>query len=371
LEVRGEIRLRRKTVESSPELIYMIFMLVQFMIMILILLDEASPWSFLLFLMAVLSIMIRWRFRIPEYYMLMDVSVNIVFSYFMPEVSVYLYLFVYYFIFHGKFRYSIIPLFSAFLLGGSNTDVTYVGGSLIAIIIIYLWKKDVLSQRQKTDDLRKRIYELEETQANLLLDYRATEQLTRLTERHRIAEILHDDLGHELTAAHLSLKAAVVILENENTKAQDSVKKSMKRLETGLTRLKESVSQLEPLENSISLDINELIEAFPYKTELHIEGNMNHLPSFVIQLIHMSLKEALTNVVKHAKPTKVEVYLEITETIARLTVKNDGVIHENRIHPYSGLRYMRKRLEAVYGSLSVQKVGKSYMLIVIIPVHRR
>ena len=363
--------MKRKAVESSPELIYVIFMLVQFMIMILILLAEASPWSFLLFLMAVLSIMIRWRFRIPEYYMLMDVSVNIVFSYFMPEVSMYLYLFVYYFIYHGKFRYSIVPLFSAFLLGGGNADFTYISGSLIAIIIIYLWKKDTLSQRQNTDNLRRRIYELEETQANLLLDYQATEQLTRLTERHRIAEILHDDLGHELTAAHLSLKAAAVILDNENTKAGDSVKKSMKRLENGLTRLKESVSQLEPLENTISIGIDELIEGFPYKTEVHIEGNPNQLKSFVLQLIHMSLKEALTNVIKHANPTKVEVYLEVTDTIVRLTVKNDGVIEDQRVQPYSGLRYMRKRLEAIYGSLSVQKLGQSYMLIVIIPVHRR
>lgn len=83
----------------------------------------------------------------------------------------------------------------------------------------------------------------------------------------------------------------------------------------------------------------------------------------------MSVKEALTNITKHALPKMINVSLEVTEYIVRIIVENDGVIDKNGKMDGNGLRYMRNRLEAVNGSLSIQKKD-TFKLIITIPIER-
>src|SRR5690606_2525439 len=109
------------------------------------------------------------------------------------------------------------------------------------------WEKDITSNKELIDSLRQRIYNLELIQSQLLTDYQDTERLSRLAERQRIAEILHDSLGHELTAAHLSLKAYKALLgTNRIDQANMTLSKAEQRLENALHQLKDSVKYIEP-----------------------------------------------------------------------------------------------------------------------------
>ena len=80
----------------------------------------------------------------------------------------------------------------------------------------------------------------------------------------------------------------------------------------------------------------------------------------------MSVKEALTNITKHAAPHEITVNLTITDNIVKLVIENDGIISKDNKDTGNGLRYMRSRLEAINGSLSIQK-EHSFKLIIILP----
>lgn len=361
--------MRRKPMEFSPRMVYMALMLILFLALLFFFVKGRSPWVFLLFLMSVFSILIRWRFSIKEYMMMYDVSLYIVLSLLYPGESIFLTLPVFYFTYHGRFLFAMYPLSFGLYFSRGSESLFYTGVLLIGITL-YLWERESRKYRENADQLRNRIYQLEETEATLLLDYQDTERMSRLAERQRIAEILHDNLGHELTAAHLSLKAADTIIQSEDTPAKVPIRKSLERLEKSLTQLKESVRQLEPEKDNLSLNFEELTDRFPVPVKMDIEGDVRQLKPYVRQLLHMSLKEALTNVTKHAHPSLVEIGLEVTDNIARLTVKNDGVYEERSIHSGNGIRYMRKRLEAVHGSLSTQKGKDDFLLIVIIPLQK-
>ena len=361
--------MRRNPLEISPRIVYMAFMLFQFLVLFFFFVKGRSSWVFLLFLMTIFSILIRWRFSVKEFNMLYDVSLYIALSFLYPEGSIFLILTVFYFTFHGRYLFAFYPLGFGLYFSGGDAALYYAGVFLLGITL-HLWDRESRKHQENADELRSRIYQLEETQANLLLDYQDTERMSRLTERQRIAEILHDNLGHELTAAHLSLKAADTIIQGEDTPAKIPLRKSMERLESSLRQLKESVRQLEPEKDNLDLNFEELTDRFPFPVRLEVQGDARQLKPYVRQLLHMSLKEALTNATKHAHPKLVDISLEVTETIARLTVKNDGVYEERSIHSGNGIRYMRKRLEAVHGSLSTQKGKDDFLLVIIIPLQK-
>ena len=81
----------------------------------------------------------------------------------------------------------------------------------------------------------------------------------------------------------------------------------------------------------------------------------------------MSVKEALTNITKHAVPIHINLNLAVTDYIVKLTIENDGIRNSNDKITGNGLRYMRSRLEAINGSVSIQKQD-SFKLIIIIPI---
>ena len=41
----------------------------------------------------------------------------------------------------------------------------------------------------------------------------------------------------------------------------------------------------------------------------------------------MTVREALTNITKHARPSKVNISLKVTDYSVRLTIENDGIIN--------------------------------------------
>lgn len=211
---------------------------------------------------------------------------------------------------------------------------------------------------------------MELIQSRLLSDYQDTETISRLTERQRIAEILHDNLGHELTAAHLSLKAYRALMDTKQfEKADITLRKSEKRLENALHQLKNSVKSIEP---NIEIGLNDIVNlcnTYIYPVDFKHKGDISKLKPYIWQLTLMSIKEALTNITKHARPKTVNISLEVTEYIVRITIENDGIIDSSGKREGNGLRYMRNRLEAVNGSLSIQKQD-IFKLIVIIPIER-
>jgi signal transduction histidine kinase len=351
----------------NPQTLYIFIMLVQLLILFSMIVPVDNPMVFLLFIFIVFSITLRWRFNLKPVYMLIDATIIIVISILYTPSYLCLFIFAYYFAYKNKFAY-MIPLV---LIGIIFNDSTYYLLLLQAILfgaILYLWSKDNVYNIDLTDSLRRRIYELELVQSHLLSDYQDTERISRLTERQRIAEILHDSLGHELTAAHLSIKAYKTLLEhNKQNQAQRTLEKIEKKIEYSLEQLKDSVKYIEPTVETGFNDLIHLIENYIYPIKFTHSGHVLKLKPYIWQLILMSTKESLTNITKHANPKNINISIDITDYIVRLVIENDGIkVNSNKISG-NGLRYMRSRLEAINGSLSIQKQD-SFQLIIIIPI---
>ncbi|HLV10532.1 MAG TPA: histidine kinase [Halanaerobiales bacterium] len=362
----------RKPFKIRPEILYLIVMLIQLLVLLLILWPFFDQTVFLLYLFIVFSIVLRWRISIKPVYMLIDQIIFILISLFYPAAVFCLFIFAYYFSLKNKLLYLIPLIFVGAITPAGTTYYILILQAILFGIILHYWENESNSSKDTIDHLRQHIYDLESIQVHLLSDYQDTEKISRLTERQRIAEILHDNLGHELTAAHLSLKAYKTLIDTgQLKKAEETLNRAEKRLENGLEQLKDSVNHIEPAYETGPDKLSHLCENFIYHVDFKHSGDLFKLKPYIWQLILMTVKEGLTNITKHAEPTNVSIFLEVTDYIVRFLIENDGLKDNNLIHKGvmrgNGLRYIRRRLEAINGSLSIQK-GDTFKLIIIIPI---
>lgn len=357
----------KKPLNINPQVSYMFILIIQFIILLNMIIPVFDSMVFLLFLLTVFSMVLRWRIKLNPKYMLIDEVIIIIISLFYPPAYLCLFIFAYYFAYKNKIVY-MTPLVVIGIILNNSTFYLLLLQAILFGIILYQWTKDNAYNKELTDSLRRQIYELELVQSQLLSDYKDTERMSRLAERQRIAEILHDSLGHELTATHLSLKAYKTLLENNKQhQAQKTLLKIEQRLEYSLKQLKDSIKYIEPNLDISFNDLTHLVEDFMYPINFTHRGNVLKLKPYIWQFILMSTKEALTNIIKHAQPKNVNISLDVTDYIVRLAIENDGMkIGNGRIRG-NGLRYMRSRLEAINGSLSIQK-RDTFKLIITIPI---
>ncbi|MFP4177222.1 MAG: sensor histidine kinase [Acholeplasmataceae bacterium] len=351
--------------------IFIFGLVLQFVLLLSFKTVDFTTTVFILFLVFVLLIAARLRFRIPDRTLWIDALILFIIAYLYPETTWFILPFLFLVSAKGNFRALIIALVVLFVFGDGE-PLLYVL-SLAACLLgsmLYLSHDKYERLIQNNDGLRKRIYELELRQDGLMKDMTSTEQDAVMAERRRVSEMLHDDLGHELTGAHLALKAYAHLSGRDDAKAEEMLSSALQRLDRALTRLKETVHATEPSEAYGLASFIRTIETFDdYGIDYEYRGDFEDVPAYVWKNLGSTLKEGLTNIRKHARPTFVKIELISTGTIVRLSIENDGIGTDRAASEGNGLKYMRKRYEAVGGSLSVQK-GDTFSLIVVLPIRR-
>lgn len=358
-----------------PQAVFVVILGIQFVILALLLVPLASGLLLLAGILLLISILLRVRMFIDPRFLLVDCSLFCIATLVEPGLARFLFVYVYFFAWQGKLLYVLFPVaLSLFLLDGLHAILPLQ--ALLIGYILQLWNTESRGLYEEADNLRQKLYRMEQTELQLLSEYQSTARLSQLKERQRLAEQLHDNLGHELTAAHLSIKAVGTLLQlGESAKAGRAQEKAAERLDAALQQLKKAVSRLEPEAVTGLETLTGLFDNFVYPVDLEQLGDPSDLQAYHIQLLHAAVKEALTNIAKHAVPRRVRAVLDTSGSIIKIMVENDGIQTGCAERTGNGLRYMRKRLEAVHGSLSTclstNLSGTFFRIIIILPKESR
>ena len=187
-------------------------------------------------------------------------------------------------------------------------------------------------------------------------------QTVREDERYRLARELHDELGALLTAAKLD----VARLKSRLGPAlgPDAVERLAHLNETlngGIALKRRIIEDLRPSSLSnlglvAALEI--LIREFAARSEIEAHDHLEGVAlSPTAQLtVYRLVQEALTNVVKYARASEVEVTLEALDArSARISVRDNGVGFDTLLprSPTHGLVGMRYRVEAEGGVMTL------------------
>lgn len=200
----------------------------------------------------------------------------------------------------------------------------------------------------------------QQARTNLLLE-RANAEIERLSqeaERERIARDLHDLLGHTLTAITVKLDLARRLLSQDGSqnhgRARNEIVEAEQTARNALAEVREAVSgyRAEGLEAEINRARRNLLS-----TDVKLTTGLApvNLSSSQVNVLCLALREAVTNIVRHAHATACHVALAEENGAIHLTIEDNGVGGGlgGTIREGNGLRGMRERLESMAGTLKL------------------
>ncbi len=206
---------------------------------------------------------------------------------------------------------------------------------------------------------------------------RAAARLATIEERNRLAREIHDTLAQGLAAITLQLETADALSEERPERARGAIRRALSLARTNLEEARRSVTDLRaaPLRNRT---LTEALQALVQ--EMQIDGisvkysaTPDDFPLLSPRLetsIYRLAQEALTNVMKHAYATSVEVALSLEDNELHLYIDDNGqgfdvdAVMGNAARLGSqmghfGLIGMSERAKLLGGSLSIASTSGS------------
>ena len=185
-------------------------------------------------------------------------------------------------------------------------------------------------------------------------------------ERKRIARDLHDTVSQELFAAHMILSGVIQqALKLDREKMQTQLQSVAAILETAQKDLRVLLLHLRPVEleeKSLIEGIQILLKELEDKSDLKVslKQNVSKLPKKIEEHIFRILQELISNTLRHAQASCLDVYLYQTEVEVQLKVVDNGIGFQlGSLDDLSyGLRNIKERVEDMAGTVQLLTAPK-------------
>ncbi len=218
---------------------------------------------------------------------------------------------------------------------------SYTAESVLLLCVILGLSNFAFAQQARTNSLLER--------ANSEI-----ERLTQEAERERIARDLHDLLGHTLTVITVKLDLARRLLSHDTSsdvvRARTEIVEAEQSARNALAEVREAVSgyRAEGLDAEIGRARRSLLSADVKLTTTLAPVNLS---SSQVNVLCLALREAATNIVRHAHATVCHVALLEKDSRIYFTIEDNG--RGGQICEGNGMRGMRERVQSVAGAVKL------------------
>jgi signal transduction histidine kinase len=220
---------------------------------------------------------------------------------------------------------------------------------------------------------RGRVTRAEREQAHLA-------RLAVADERIRIARELHDIVAHSLSIISVQSDAATAALDRDPARAREPLRVIGESARRSLHEIREVLHLLrtdggEPLQPTAGLDaVEDLIEDGRQRgldIEPVIPEEMHRLPAVTDRAAYRIIQESLTNAVKHAPGSRVQVRLRPEGDLLDIEVVDDGGATVAQAGGSGvGLVGIRERAMALHGTFEAGPVAGGFRVHVTLPIER-
>jgi len=230
---------------------------------------------------------------------------------------------------------------------------------LMAVIIISIFF--YTHQRSKLSAQKEKLIqeELENTLKTQEIKFMRARFEGEEAGRHRIARQIHDGVGGLLVSAKWNLESAlqelsqreakVVARLNENLRLQENSYKELRRVVHALER--EDTLWWEDLQQfyqQLSNNTLTKIKFYIYNLDNRIAGAFGEEPRLIVQ-------EIITNALKHAKATLINVQINLIEDVLGIIVEDNGIGFDlEKTIKGVGLRSIEERCTKLHGTVSYE-----------------
>jgi two-component system sensor histidine kinase DesK len=176
------------------------------------------------------------------------------------------------------------------------------------------------------------------------------EHLAKVAERERIARDLHDVLGHTLSVIILKSELAAKLMDRDPEKAGKEIREVEQISRQALGDVRDAIRGYRS--QGLAAELAQAkctLETAGLTVQCDASTTVK-LPAVQESVLSLAVREAVTNVVRHAQARTCSLRLEQQNGSCRLEIHDDGRGGENL--EGNGLRGMRERVEMLGGTLN-------------------
>ena len=192
---------------------------------------------------------------------------------------------------------------------------------------------------------------------------RARADLALVDDRERIARDLHDTVIQRLFAVGLSLQGAASRAGADPAfermrQAIDDIDDTIRDIRSAIFALHTRRPGGASLRDDVIAIVSEATRALGLEPGVTFDGPVDSAASDAMhEHLAATLREALSNVAKHARATSVSVEVTVADSNLVLRVIDDGVGLEETAGPGNGLPNMRERAQGLGGRCDINSSG--------------
>lgn len=226
--------------------------------------------------------------------------------------------------------------------------------ALIVLFIVFQKRKNKLLLKQEED--KKRFErEIAETQIEI-----------REETLRNISWELHDNIGQLLTLAKIQLQNAS---QEGLEEAKETISKSLREIRALSKLINPDAIKNIRLKNAIQLEIDRFNRLNFIASTLKVTGKEQEIDAKAEIIIFRILQEFLSNTIKHSKASHLDILLEYSPKILKITAKDNGVgfsRETNNKQRGIGIQNITSRAKLIAAKVDIQsQVGKGTMLTII------
>ena len=184
-------------------------------------------------------------------------------------------------------------------------------------------------------------------------------------ERKRLAQELHDSIGGSLAAIKLQLS---------NVSNNESLKNISNQIDDTYNQVRTISHNLIPKKIQDNLFV-ELIERYLKNLrtketaivfQVHPKEEINHIDKNIKVTLYAIIQELLTNAIKHAKATEINIYLNKHNDGINLIFEDNGIGFQKSVLAKGiGLTNIENRVKVLFGNIQIDSHPKSGTVIII------
>lgn len=226
----------------------------------------------------------------------------------------------------------------------------------MSVRAINIYKAAYRISLRNIEELNVAHQELQKTHAAMQEATVHSMRYAALAERARLAQDIHDGLGHQLTSLIVQLQALEIMLPADPNQAAKTVPGMLDAARKAMAEVHQAVKTWREEENSDGLValqglVWQCAAHAPFTLSFKHDKDLSSWPVDVSVALYRILQETLTNVLRHAKASVVNVEVREQSNQVLLTVSDDGCYTENMsLVPGYGIKGMMERCQSLGGT---------------------
>lgn len=214
-------------------------------------------------------------------------------------------------------------------------------------------------------------YELLEQSRELAV---SNQRLAIEQERNRIAQEVHDTVGHTLTMIQSLMKLMEIEYEKaspEGAVIEEYLRQARRLTGDGIRQLRHSINDLKQETDCqlVSQSVYQLARSVKaFEVEVEIQGEDKDVYSYLSPVVYQCLREAVTNCLKYAGATHMDVILKFAGEHLNLYIFDNGRGCEH-IEEGNGLKGIRERVDRAGGKVRILAgPGEGFQIYINLPL---